>query len=61
MSKLIDPLAMRIRNISGSEYVATMSDDAIGYFLDMAVYYHNYGNFSMLNSIDWAKPEPLEE
>jgi len=52
---------MRIRNISGSEYVATMSDDAIGYFLDMAVYYHHYGNFSMLNSIDWAKPEPLEE
>ena len=40
VSQLIDPLARKIRNISGDEYVSTMSDDAVDYFLDIAVYYH---------------------
>ena len=48
--KLVDPLSKRIRDISGEQYVETMSDDAINYFLDIAVYYHQYGNFSLLNS-----------
>jgi hypothetical protein len=50
-----------MKDISGREYVRTMSDDAVDYFLDIASYYHQYGNFTMLQSVNWAKPEPLEE
>lgn len=61
VSQLIDPIARKIRNISGDEYVRTMSDDAVDYFLDIAVYYHQYGNFSLFESNQWGKPEPIEE
>lgn len=38
-----------------------MSDDAVDYFLDIAVYYHQYGNFSLFESNQWGKPEPIED
>lgn len=50
VSQLVDPLSRKIRNITGVEYVGTMSDDSINYFLDIATYYHEYGNFSIWNS-----------
>ena len=42
-------------------HVKTMSDDSINYFIEFAAYYNQYGNFSMLGSKEWAKPEPVEE
>lgn len=44
VSKLVDPLSRQLRNISGEDYVKTMSDKAVDYFLDFARYYHKYGN-----------------
>jgi hypothetical protein len=49
-------MSLKLWNMTGDSYVKSMSDEAIGYFVDGAVFYEANGNFTLYNSARWEPP-----
>jgi hypothetical protein len=63
IAEVINAPVSKALNISGSDFVSTMSDAAVEYFSTSAIYWATEGNFSFYNSAKWSykKPESKPE
>jgi hypothetical protein len=61
ISEVIGPISQKLWSMTGDEYVDSMSDKAISYFVEGAYFYFVNGNFTMLNSKDWDKAVPAAD
>jgi len=58
IAEVIDALVSKALNMSGSDFVGTMSDAAVEYFSTSAIYWATEGNFSFYNSAKWSYKKP---
>lgn len=58
IADLITDVTDKALGISGEDFVDTMSDNAVNYFAESAIYWATEGNFSMYNSAKWSYKKP---
>lgn len=58
IAEVIDAPVSKALNITGEEFVDTMSDAAVEFFSTASIYWATEGNFSIYNSAKWSYKKP---
>jgi len=58
IAEVIDAPVSKALNITGEQFVDTMSDAAVEFFSTASIYWATEGNFSFYNSAKWSYKKP---
>ena len=58
LSEIVDPITSNLADVNGTDFVNTMSEEAVEFYADAAAYLAEEGNFTAYNSIKWGTKIP---
>ena len=58
LSEILDPVVMDLAQVSGADFVSTMSEEAVEFYSEVTAYWAKEGNLTAYNSSNWGTKIP---
>jgi len=60
LAEVFDPITEDLAEMTGKEFVATMSEEAVEFYSEATTYWAKEGNLTAFNSMDWGTKIPIK-